>query len=184
VMIGHGRGMFQESIQVPMIIWDSAGGLPQPAPMADHTDIAPTLLTMLGIEPPPAWQGMSIWSTPPRQAAHIEHIAHRIGRPPTQMEAVIAMVGSETFKTMRYRQAGAEILRRTFCLSSDPEENRDVTGELSGEIEAELERLLRLYHAQPAIAFATTWKYLDRHQNHRAESSAVRNAIVCPPEPV
>jgi arylsulfatase A-like enzyme len=184
VTIGHGRGMYQESIQVPLIFWDSIGALPQTAPLADHTDIAPTILAMLGIAPPAAWQGMSVWSMPQRRHTHIEHIAHRVGQPPIHMEAVVGLIGSEVFKAIRYRQAGGEILRRTFCLSSDPEENRDLSGTLSAEIGAEVESIFREYHAQPAIAFSTSWKYLERYEDPRAENAATHDPMVCPPEPI
>ncbi|HLX38093.1 MAG TPA: sulfatase-like hydrolase/transferase, partial [Candidatus Binataceae bacterium] len=178
VMIGHGRGLYQEGIQVPLIFWDSTRALPQPNPIADQTDIAPTLLAMLGIAAPAPWQGMSVWSTVARRHTHVEHVAHRVSQPPIHMEAVIAARGSETYKAMQYRQAGRAILRRTFCLSSDADETRDLTGRLSDDIEVQLENIFRDYHAQPALAFATSWKYLERHQNHGTAAEASRDTLM------
>lgn len=162
VLIGHGRGMYQESIQVPLIVWDSAPTLPEPAFLADQTDVAPSFLARLGMEPPSAWQGASIWERPGRRHAHVEHIAHRAGMAPIQMEAVLVKLPSGLFKAIRYQQAGREILRQTFCLSTDAEEKHDLSGSLTTEIEAELENAWHQYHAQPALAFSTSWKYLNR----------------------
>jgi hypothetical protein len=162
VMIGHGRGLYQECLQVPLIVWDSTRALPQPAFMADQTDVAPTLAAMLGMEAPSAWQGSSIWASPGRRTAHIEHIKQRVGAPPTHMEAMLALLPSGTFKLMRYRRAGQEVLRKAFCLSTDPSENHDLNGYLAPEVEAELENALRYYHELPALALTTSWSYLSR----------------------
>jgi Sulfatase len=157
VMIGHGRGLYQESIQVPLIVWDSTQALPEPVFLADQTDVAPTILAMLGIEAPSAWQGSFIWAQPGRRTAHVEHIAHRVGAPPTHMEALLALLPSGTFKIMRYREAGQEVLRKAFCLSADPDEKEDLNGRLAPDVEAELENALREYHEQPALASPTSW---------------------------
>jgi hypothetical protein len=162
VMIGHGRGLYQESIQIPLIVWDSTQALPEPVFLADHTDIAPTILAWLGMESPSAWQGSAIFAPPGRRTAHIEHIAHRAGKPPTHMEALIALLPAGVFKIMRYRQAGREVLRRTFCLSADPGENEDLSGHLPADVEAEIERALGEHHDQPALALSTNWSFLDR----------------------
>jgi hypothetical protein len=162
VMIGHGRGLYQESIHVPLIVWDTTRALPEPGFLADQTDIAPTILAMLGIEAPSAWQGRSIWALPTRRTVHVEHILHRLGTPPTHMEALLAKLPSGVFKIMRYRQTGREVLRQAFCLSTDPDENDDLTGRLAPDIEAELENALREYHQQSAVALSTTWSFLGR----------------------
>ena len=66
------------------------------------------------------------------------------------------------------------ILRRTFCLSADPDEERDLTGHLGANVEAELNNFLREYDSQPALAFSTSWKYLGRAEVEPApESDAV-----------
>jgi arylsulfatase A-like enzyme len=161
IAIGHGKNLFQESIRIPLIVWDSSQTLRAPAALADQTDIAPTILAMLGMESPGAWQGASIWSKPPRRHAHIERVSHSVGRPPKHKECVIAWLPSGIFKSIRYRMQGREILRRAFCLSTDPDEREDLSERLAPEVAAELERIWNEYHAQPALAFSTSWKYLN-----------------------
>ena len=181
VMIGHGRGLHQESIQVPLIVWDSTRTLAAPAFMADQTDISPTILEMLGMAAPSTWQGSSIWSMPGRRSAHIEHIAHRVGAQPIHMEAILALLPSGVLKMMRYRQAGSEILRRTFCLSADPDENRDLTGHLDTRIEAKLNDLFREYDERPSLAFSTSWKYLGERRESCRSSRALASIALRPP---
>jgi hypothetical protein len=41
-------------------------------------------------------------------------------------------------------------------------ESYDLSGCLTTEIEAELETAWHEYHDQPALAFSTSWKYLNR----------------------
>jgi hypothetical protein len=81
---------------------------------------------------------------------------------PIQMEAVLITLPSGLFKAIRYHQSGREILRQTFCLSTDAEEKYDLTGRLATEIELELDNAWHEYHDQPSVAFSTSWKYLDR----------------------
>jgi|WetSurMetagenome_2_1015567.scaffolds.fasta_scaffold15985_5 hypothetical protein len=160
VMIGHGRGLYQETIHVPLIVWDTTRTLSQPVFLADHTDVAPTILDALGMEAPAAWQGSSVFEHPGRRNVHIEHISHRVGRASTHMEALVAQLPLGLFKHVRHRQAGNEILRQSFCLSTDPGETDDLSTRLDPQVEAELDRCLQNYHAEPAIALHTTWSYL------------------------
>jgi hypothetical protein len=160
MMIGHGLGLYQESIHVPLIVWDSTQALPEPVFLADQTDIAPTVLALLGMEPPSAWQGSSLFAPRGRQTAHVEQIAHLIGRAPTHMEALLALLPSGAFKIMRYRQAGQEILSKAFCLTADPGESDDLHGRLDPNVEVELENALRVYHEQPALALAKSGSHM------------------------
>ena len=135
VMIGHGRGLYQESIHVPFIVWDTTQALPQPVFLADHTDVAPAILGALGMEAPSAWQGASVFAHPGRRTVHVEHISHRVGRAPTHMEALVAQLPSGLFKHMRYRQGGKDILRQSFCLSTDPGETDNLSGRAGYDVE-------------------------------------------------
>jgi len=160
--IGHARGLYQESIQIPLIVWDSTGPLPETAFLADLTDIAPTVLGSIGMVPPSSWQGSSLFTPPGRRSVHTEQIKHSVGELPTQMEALIAQLPSGVFKTMRYRQAGREVLRKAFCLSDDAGETRDLSGHLPPGVEVEMEHRMREYHDQPALAPHANWRFLER----------------------
>jgi arylsulfatase A-like enzyme len=161
-VIGHARNLYRESIQIPLIIWDSTGPLPETAFLADLTDIAPTVLGLIGMVPPSSWQGSSFLETPGRRSVHTEQITHNVGELPTHMEALIALLPSGIFKTMRYRKAGREVFRKVFCLSDDAGETTDLTGHLPPGVEAELEHRMREYHDQPALALSANWRFLDR----------------------
>lgn len=60
---GHGFMIYQEDIHVPLVIWNPrlfAAGRRVPEVCA-HVDVNPTLLDILGIEPPREWQGHSLF---------------------------------------------------------------------------------------------------------------------------
>jgi len=185
VMIGHARGLYQESIHVPLIVWDSTRALPAPPFLADHTDVAPTILAMLEMEAPFAWQGASLWASARRHYAHVEYIAHRTGAPPTHMQAMVASMPEGLYKLMRYHQSSREIVRRAFCLSTDPDEHRDLSASIGNELGTRLGNILREYDDGPALAFSTTWKFLERAKDGApASASASRDAFAPAPEVV
>lgn len=58
---GHGGRLFIEQINVPLIIWmpervRKPGYIKE---MVSHLDISPTILDLIGLQPPPSWQGTS-----------------------------------------------------------------------------------------------------------------------------
>lgn len=58
---GHGRTLYEESLRVPLMI--RAPGLLTPGRVeepVDLLDLAPTLLDLLGVDPPRQWQGESL----------------------------------------------------------------------------------------------------------------------------
>jgi glucan phosphoethanolaminetransferase (alkaline phosphatase superfamily) len=63
-MVGHGGGLFDENLRVPMIFWNPRlfpAGERNDRP-AGHIDINPTIAHLLGIFPPDDWQGASLLS--------------------------------------------------------------------------------------------------------------------------
>jgi len=157
VAIGHGRSLYQESIHVPLVVWDTTQSLTLSTHLADHTDIAPTIADALGVRAPSAWQGSSVLAGPARRTAHVEHILHCTGALPTYMEAVLADLPSGMFKTMRSRQAGREVMRQSFCLSRDPDEQEDVTPQLADDVQAAIDLAAAEYRN---MAPKTSWRYL------------------------
>ena len=82
-MVGHGGGLYEENIRVPLIFWnprlfptsqrsDRPGG---------HIDINPTLAHMLDIHPPDTWQGASLISNdhPGRSYSMASGINYQLG---------------------------------------------------------------------------------------------------------
>ena len=123
--LGHGRSLFQESIHIPLLVWDTTASLPETAPLADLTDVAPTVAEMLGIEAPSTWQGQSIFRAPFRQDAFVELKTHPGVLPKGNqrtMEAVLSQLDSGLYKLVSHRGREGETLRALFCLSTDPGE--------------------------------------------------------------
>ena len=157
---GHGLNLLQEDIHIPLLYWNTRGGVGAPSVLADHTDIAPTLLAELGIEAPSSWQGRSIFTKPGRSSTHVEHVHHHLGEPPLHMEAFLCRTQEGIYKTIRHRQRGKPPEEFTFCLSTDPGERQNLKGMLEPELRAQLESIVRQYSEQPAIALNTIWGYL------------------------
>jgi glucan phosphoethanolaminetransferase (alkaline phosphatase superfamily) len=122
---GHGRSLFQESIHIPLLVWDTTASLPETALLADLTDVAPTVADLLGIAPPSSWQGQSIFREPFRLDAIVELKTHPGVLPKEKqrtMEAVLSLFDSGLYKMVTHRDREGETLRALFCLSTDPGE--------------------------------------------------------------
>lgn len=57
---GHIKSLYQEEINIPMIIIDPQLSLYKELDVASHIDVAPTILDRLGIKPPSEWKGRSL----------------------------------------------------------------------------------------------------------------------------
>jgi arylsulfatase A-like enzyme len=66
----HGTALYQESVNVPCILWNSKtmAGRGRSDAVGAHVDLNPTIFDLLGIAPPTGWQGTSLLSPahPPR----------------------------------------------------------------------------------------------------------------------
>jgi hypothetical protein len=58
----------------------------------------PTVLSWLGMEPHPPWQGSSLFSPQGRRTVDVEHISYCFGTPPTYMEGLLALGRLVNFK--------------------------------------------------------------------------------------
>ena len=114
-IVGHGGGLYEENIRVPLIFWnprlfptgqrsDRPGG---------HIDINPTLAHMLDIHPPDTWRGASLISNdhPGRAYSVASGIDYQIG------------VTDGRFKYIVDIDGGYE---RLYDLKTDPREQTDV----------------------------------------------------------
>ena len=67
----HGTALYQESVNVPCILWNPAlfaPGVRDDKTVGAHVDLNPTIFDLLGIAPPADWQGGSLFdpARPPR----------------------------------------------------------------------------------------------------------------------
>lgn len=118
----HGHDVFNEQVRVPLVVWGpgvASGREPTPVSV---TDIAPTILEAVGVEPPDEMSGVSLWpflaagEQMPRQPVIVE--ATRYG---PERKAIIHW----PYKLAVVPEEGRETL---FDLVADPPETRDLSG--------------------------------------------------------
>ncbi len=160
-LVSHGHSLYEDSIRIPLLVWDTTRPTPETASFADQTDIAPSILDMVGLESPAIWQGTSIFRQPPRRTTHVEHVEQTVGTAPVHMEALIARLPTGMYKSIRHRRRGVEVRSETYCLTGDPAEQHDLTGTLAPEVGDALERSLEEFRAVPALVPSTTWRFLE-----------------------
>lgn len=81
---GHANGVFQEQVQVPLLIRAPGLAAGEDRRPASHVDVAPTIADLLGLPEQPAWQGVSLVGEPqpadrPRFFMVQSPLAHRVG---------------------------------------------------------------------------------------------------------
>ena len=117
-MVGHGGGLYEEYIRVPLILWN-----PRLFPTSQrssrpggHIDINPTLAHILAIDPPDTWQGASLLSNdhPGRAYSVASWVNYQLG------------VTDGRFKYFVDIDGGYE---RLYDLKTDPREQTDVTAQ-------------------------------------------------------
>lgn len=77
----HGTSLFEEQIQVPLIIAGPSVVAAEHLEIARHVDIAPTIAGRFGLENAPGWEGRDLFGpTPPPHAAMAEedHEGHKL----------------------------------------------------------------------------------------------------------
>ena len=139
---GHGCGLYDELIHVPLIIWGAGiqpGVVEQQVQMLD---LVPTLAEMLGISPNPVWQGKSFYATlKPTGQSFEPHEAFAGGmHRPEDME----MIRTGDYKYIIGLYTGKHWL---FNLKQDPEEQKNIFNpDLT--VVKDLEKKLTAWNAQ------------------------------------
>jgi arylsulfatase A-like enzyme len=111
----HGYSIWQEEVNVPFILWNPrlfSGGKHMPA-VGGHVDLNPTVADILGVEPPDAWQGHSLFvpSRPNRTFLVASVDDYLLGIREDRWKYVLEMTG------------GRELL---YDLVADPEEKHNL----------------------------------------------------------
>jgi arylsulfatase A-like enzyme len=125
-MMGHGNGLFDENMRVPLLFWSPAlfeGGRREVKP-AGHVDVNPTIAHLLGVQPPADWQGCSLLS--PEHPGRVYMLSDRDG---FQFGVVDGMR-----KAILYATAGYDQL---FDLANDPLELDNLSKKMP-EVSAQL----------------------------------------------
>jgi arylsulfatase A-like enzyme len=140
--IGHGHTVYEELLRVPLIL-RLRGVLPEglttDVPI-DLADVAPSILDVLGIDPPPAAQGSSVLPYVVR-AAHAAGSNEVLDAAPADRELFSAAQANapknssrprksslvyRNWKLIRTENAEGPATRELFDLSTDPEERIDI----------------------------------------------------------
>jgi arylsulfatase A-like enzyme len=144
----HGKALFDESLRVPLILKLAAGeGAMRVPEAAQHVDLLPTVLDLLGIAAPAGLEGRSLRGT---IAAWLRGAA---AGPAPPVFAYLHLDGAPRasvhrghFKLMHRLDGGRLVSPRLFDLASDPGETRDLSRErpaLAQELAALLRQRLR-----------------------------------------
>ena len=112
---GHGLTVYQEEVQVPLMLWHPrvfAGGRRVPT-VGAHVDMNPTIADVLGVAVPGEWQGHSLFDP-----AHPERAFFL-----TSVGEYLFGLREGAWKYIFNATGGSELL---FALEHDPEEQHDL----------------------------------------------------------
>jgi arylsulfatase A-like enzyme len=114
---GHGAALYEESVHVPLVVWSprlfGERGR-RTDDVASHVDVAPTIADVLGLEPPAAWEGESLFARERTNRAYFE----------TGIDDYQFGLREGPWKYIYSATLGTEQL---FHLPDDPDEQRDLS---------------------------------------------------------
>lgn len=116
---GHTKTLYQEEIQIPLLIYDDARAAYPNLEFAGQVDIAPTVVDRLGLPVPQGWESRSLLN--PEVKRHSYHQTER-ERP---WRAVIERTDRAIYKYLRSEEDGREEL---YELLSDAGERHNLIG--------------------------------------------------------
>jgi arylsulfatase A-like enzyme len=158
---GHGRHVYDATLHIPMgITWPGRLEPREIGAPALITDLAPTLLTLVGLPVPDFFQGMDwtpvLWDEEPAPAGRVTYYqAHKGVTSPKEDPNKTRQRG--LLEVARVERGMKEILRvpknlrRLFDLSADPSEQKDLAAPQS-EISDDLRTWLETVQAGLAVA--------------------------------
>lgn len=126
---GHTGFLYMEDIGVPIIFIESDKVDYGPMPLASHIDIAPTLLSRLGLPLPAQWQGQSLFHAPPPEAVFAE--SRKNGE---DWRTVMIKHDNLIYKYIYIGSPQAGVREMLFNLTADPAEQTNLLA-VSGEHE-------------------------------------------------
>lgn len=132
---GHGFRLWDESVRVPLVLWSPrlfpAGG--RSTTVGGHVDLSPTVLDLLGLPAPAAWEGRSLLAKdrPPRAYFYAANDEYLLG------------VREGSFKYVYNATRGREQL---FDLSKDPDEQANVAARFPEKCRVLRQRLAAWKH--------------------------------------
>lgn len=136
-MYGHVNWLYQETIRIPMLIYDDSATVYQGLAFGTQEDVAPTVVDRLGLTIPADWEGVSLLrAAVPRQTMHQTKLT----------KPCFAIIDYASDRMLKYMQCRGGAHEEMYDLSRDATERHD------------------LAQAEPAL-IAGFRKILDRWRN-------------------
>ena len=119
--VGHTRFLYQEDTHIPLLIYDEHPDLYRNDRFATQIDVAPTILTRLGLAVPNSWEGKSLLQ-PPQDRRTL----HQTRRAKTAL--CVALVNSSASSLTKFIRCGqdGDTTEQFFDLVADPEERQNL----------------------------------------------------------
>lgn len=132
-IFGHTKTLYQEEIQIPLLIYDDARVNYANLDFAGQVDIAPTIVDRLGLSVPAVWEGRSLLNPEVKRYSYHETERERPWR------AVIERTEGAIYKYLHSEEDRHEEL---YELLNDPGERRNLIGEADPALVRRLRELL------------------------------------------
>lgn len=133
-LLGHGLSVYDCELRIPLII--HGGKMPQGRQegLAEIVDVAPTLVTMTGLELPDSWQGKDLFSEVDRPG---------YGRSQSDSPAWNVELDTVVTRELKLIVNGKDGSQQLFDRIADPEEKHDLSEERPEDLSAMLSLLHR-----------------------------------------
>jgi glucan phosphoethanolaminetransferase (alkaline phosphatase superfamily) len=126
-IFGHVKTLYNTELRIP--VWVKAPGRIQNLTLARQTDIAPTVLEIIGLPIPQTWEGRSLMSKEMQPWSE-----HYLPDQPDQI-ALVYSNGSEALKYLFDNRSKRE---QVYAIRNDPHETNDVIGSVAPELLEEM----------------------------------------------
>ena len=157
--LGHGFNLHEETVRVPLVLVHPAltpgRRILQPF---SHLDLAPTLLTLAGGDPPESWHGRDAFTADGRWRGAPSPVISEVSRFELKKPQASLMTGNlKLIATGDEPRSGGNPLAsptrlELYDLATDPAEKRDLSRSAAGETERLFRRLLEHLGAAPKMA--------------------------------
>ncbi|MBY0493776.1 MAG: sulfatase-like hydrolase/transferase [Cyanobacteria bacterium] len=116
-MYGHVNWLYQETLRIPMLIYDDSATVYQGVAFGTQLDVAPTLVDRLGLTIPADWEGVSLLRAPaPRQTLHQTKLT----------KPCFAIIDYESDRMLKYMQCRGGAREELYDLTRDAAERHDL----------------------------------------------------------
>ena len=132
---GHGEYIYQEDINIPIIIYDDPDIEYANLEFAAQVDVAPTIVERLGLPIPSSWEGRSLLDPDIKSYSYHTTSYHASRKNVNNSRAVIYRTQNAIYKYLRWDPMGGQPAREElYELISDPGERNDLMAAAAPEL--------------------------------------------------